>query len=128
MIKTFAMCTCLLVMAAGNHCFAQGHHPETVYLIIDITIKDRELYAKYVELVPSIIKKYGGKYLTRGGKVTQIAGDWNPERIIIIEFKSMQMLQECFQSPEYKKIAPLREQATASRAIMANGIDQTEIW
>jgi hypothetical protein len=28
-----------------------------VYLVIEITIKDRELYSKYVQKVPAIIKR-----------------------------------------------------------------------
>ncbi|MCD6319928.1 MAG: DUF1330 domain-containing protein [Candidatus Desulfofervidaceae bacterium] len=32
--------------------------------------------------VPEIISKYGGRYLTRGGKITPLSGNWNPERII----------------------------------------------
>jgi uncharacterized protein (DUF1330 family) len=37
-----------------------------VYMIIEIKVMDYELYTKYVEKVPEIIKKYGGRYLVRG--------------------------------------------------------------
>ena len=93
----------------------------SVYMIIDIQVKDNEMYSKYIEKVPEIISKYGGRYLTRGGKIIPLTGNWNPERIVLIQVDSIEQLQRCFQSPEYLEIAPLREQATVSRAIIVEG-------
>ena len=93
----------------------------SVYLIIEITVKDRELYSKYVEKVPAIIKEYGGKYLARGGSVTPLMGGWNPERIILIEFGTVEQIHKCFQAKEYLEIAPFREQSTTSRSIIVEG-------
>lgn len=44
------------------------------YLIIEIKVLDRELYSQYIEKVPSVVIKYGGRYLARGGQVTPVAG------------------------------------------------------
>lgn len=90
----------------------------SVYLLIEITVKDREIYSKYVQAVPSIIEKYGGRYLARGGNVTPLMGGWNPERIILIEFDDIEHVHKCFRSPEYLEIAPLREHSTVSRSII----------
>jgi uncharacterized protein (DUF1330 family) len=56
----------------------------SVYLIIEIAVKNREMYLQYVQKVPPIIEKHGGRYLARGGAITPLMGDWNPERIILI--------------------------------------------
>ena len=93
----------------------------SVYMIIQITILNHELYARYVEEVPEIIKKHGGRYLVRGGKVVPMFGNWNPERIILIEFETMEQLRNCFDSPEYLKIAPFRENSTVTNSIIVNG-------
>ena len=69
-------------------------------MIIEIEIKNKELYSKYVENVYDITTKYGGKYLARGGTITPISNNWNPERIIIIEFQNKEQMQKCFQAPE----------------------------
>ena len=95
-------------------------------MIIEVVIQKKEIYSKYVEKVPAIIEKYGGRYLVRGEKITSITGGWNPERIILIEFESMERLRECFQSAEYSEIAPLRKKSTTSKAIVVNGITLTE--
>ncbi len=41
----------------------------SVYSISSINVKDWDAYAEYMKLVPAVIKKYGGKYLVRGGEI-----------------------------------------------------------
>jgi len=91
------------------------------YLIIEIKVLDSDLYSQYVQKVPEVVSNYGGRYLARGGEVTPITGNWNPERVILIEFDSIDQVQRCFQSSEYLELAPLREKSTRSRAIIVQG-------
>jgi uncharacterized protein (DUF1330 family) len=96
-----------------------------VYVMIDICIREqasRTAYEQYIEKVRPIVEKCGGRYLARGGKVTPLAGDWNPERIILIEFPLEEHVERWWNSPEYKAIAGLREQSTLARAIIVEGI------
>jgi uncharacterized protein (DUF1330 family) len=99
-----------------------------VYLIIEIAVKDREMYLQYVERVPAIIEKHGGRYLARGGEITPLMGDWNPERIILIEFDSDDQIKKCFASSEYLEIAPLRENSTISKSIIVEGLESIKSW
>ncbi len=92
-----------------------------VYMITDISVEDEEMYAKYVKEIRAIVEKHGGRYLARGGPITPLAGNWNPERVAIIEFDSLDHVQKCFASEEYQRIACLREQSTQSRAIVVEG-------
>ncbi len=92
-----------------------------VYLIIDVTIIDQEVYAEYVEQVPAVVEKYGGTYLVRGGEVFTLAGGWEPERIVMVEFDAIDQVQEFFASPEYLALASLREQSSTFRAIIVEG-------
>jgi uncharacterized protein (DUF1330 family) len=94
-----------------------------VYAIIEITIHDPETYAKYVEAVRPIVERHGGRYLARGGEVTTIAGGWKPQRLILIGFESKEDYYRCFQSDEYRAVAPFRERATDSRVIVVEGCD-----
>jgi uncharacterized protein (DUF1330 family) len=98
-----------------------------VYLIIEITITDPEIYPRYVAEVFDIVTAYGGRYLVRAGKITPLIGNWQPERMILIEFDSIAQVEKCFGSPEYLELAPLREQATASRALIVEGYSQSRI-
>lgn len=94
----------------------------SVYAIIEIKIKDHATYAKYVEKVRSIVERYNGRYLVRGGgKITPLFGNWNPERIVVIEFPAYEDIKQWLSSSEYKAIATLREKSTITKAIIVEG-------
>jgi uncharacterized protein (DUF1330 family) len=94
-----------------------------VYFIVEIKTNNdfKEAYAKYIEQVRPIVKKYKGRYLVRGGEITPVFGNWNPERMIIIEFPSKGDVERWLNSAEYKEIAALREGSTMTKAIMVEG-------
>ncbi len=94
----------------------------SVYMMVEIMeIRDPETYRSYIEKVKELVVQQGGKYLSRGSNITPISGDWTPKRMILIEFPSMESVQNCFNSTQYREIAPLREKATLSRAIIIEG-------
>ena len=94
-----------------------------VYVIIDITVTDQELYEEYVAQVPVVVEQYGGRYLVRGGEVVALAGGWQPERIVVLEFESSDQAQDYLTSPEYLALADLREKSITSRAIIVPGYE-----
>jgi uncharacterized protein (DUF1330 family) len=91
-------------------------------MIIEIEVKDERVYAEYVKKVRAVVEGHGGRYLVRGGKVSPLSGDWDPERVIIIEFEAMEQVQRCFGSPEYLELAPLRERSAVSKAVVVDGV------
>jgi uncharacterized protein (DUF1330 family) len=93
-------------------------------MILDVEIKNKEVYSEYIDKVYGIVTKHGGRYLVRGGKITPVSSNWNPERIIVIEFQDKQQIQECFQSKEYLDIAYLREQSSVAKAVVVEGCDE----
>jgi len=94
----------------------------SAYMIIEVQVLDPDAYAEYVARVPATVERYGGRYHVRGGRVTPIAGDWTPERVIIVEFPSLDHIRRWLESPEYAELAPIRERATRGRAIAVEGI------
>jgi uncharacterized protein (DUF1330 family) len=91
------------------------------YVLIDIEVQDRSTYLQYIEKARPIVESYGGRYLIRGGNSKTLFGDWNPERIIMIEFPSQENVEKCFQSKEYLAIKHLRENSAKTRAIILEG-------
>jgi len=94
----------------------------SVYMIIDIKVKNRAIYLQYIAKASRIVKRYGGRYIVKSEKITAISGKWTPERIVVIEFPSQEALKKCFRSEEYKSIAPLRERSTISKSIAVKAI------
>lgn len=96
----------------------------TAYVLIEIEVHDRDMYLKYIEKARPIVESCGGHYLVRGGNVTRLYGEWEPERIILIQFPTREDVDRCFGSKEYLKIAHLRENSTVTRSIILEGFEQ----
>lgn len=95
----------------------------SIYMIVEPKeIMDKEKYKEYTQKVPKIIEKFGGRYLTRNGEVSLIEGNWEPERLVIIEFESKDKFETWWNSPEYREIAILRECSAKVNAIVVQGI------
>jgi len=62
----------------------------SAYVIVDIHISDPEGYEEYKELAPAAVAAYGDRYLARGGRTEHLEGDWIPERLVILEFESVE--------------------------------------
>jgi len=59
------------------------------YVIADIDITDPKAYEEYRAKVPAVIAKYGGRYIVRGGKIEQLEGGWQPKRLAVLEFPTL---------------------------------------
>jgi uncharacterized protein (DUF1330 family) len=91
----------------------------SLFFLVEVKeITDDVLYRQYIESATPIIQKYGGEYIVRSEQLHPLSGDWDIIRILLIRFDSMDKLQQCFQSDEYKKIAHLRENSIVSKAIV----------
>lgn len=92
------------------------------YVIVEIEVTDPEGYAAYRELAPPLVKSYGGKYVVRGGQVDVLEGDWQPNRLVILEFPSVEQAKAWWSSAEYSGPKQLRQQTTRSRMIVVEGL------
>ena len=92
------------------------------YVILDITVNDPAKFEDYKKLAPPAIEAYGGKYLVRGGSMEILEGDWKPNRIVILEFQSIEMAKNWINSPEYSDARALRQQTATSHAIVVDGL------
>ena len=100
-----------------------GDEKMAVYVIIDIKVTDPDAYAEYVAKMPAVIMKHGGRYLARGGKITPMGDNWDPERIILLEFPSFEHVKNWMLSPEHTQLTPLRQKSTIGRAIIVEGCE-----
>jgi uncharacterized protein (DUF1330 family) len=93
-----------------------------VYFIVDVKIEDPQTYEEYRKQVKPTMDLYDGKFLARGGATETIEGDWQPERLVIIEFADKEAFQRWYNSPEYSKARAIRFAASTSRAVVLQGI------
>ena len=71
---------------------------------------------------PASLVAYDGKFLTRGGTVENLEGDWKPKRLVILEFPSMEKAKAWWNSPEYTPAKLIRQRASNTQMIVADGI------
>ena len=95
----------------------------SIYVILDLDVHDEEKYLEYQKQVPALIKKYGGRYIVRGGDIMAL-GEWNPARIVILEFPSIEKLQTFISCPEYEPVKQIRDESTTSRIIAVEGCNE----
>ena len=93
------------------------------YVIAEITVTDPEAYKQYAAGVPTILSRYGGKYLVRGGQTVGVEGAAPGGRIVVIEFDSLAAARSFEESPQYQALAPLRHKAADSRVFLAEGVN-----
>ena len=94
----------------------------SAYVIVDITVTDPKRYEDYKKLAPPAIAAYGGKYVVRGGKSEKLEGNWEPNRIVILEFESTEKAKEFINSPEYREARALRHETASSNMIVVEGL------
>ena len=94
----------------------------SVYLVVDIDVKDQDAYEEYRRLAPPIIEKYGGRYLVRGGAATALEGEWDLHRIVVLEFPSAERATAMLTSDEYAPVGEIRHRAADSKIFMVEGV------
>jgi len=91
------------------------------YVIAEIDITDPEAYKEYQVAVPATVDKYGGRFLVRGGRIVAKDGGWDPKRVIVIQFPSIEAAEKWYHSAEYAPLLDIRLKATKSRLIITEG-------
>ena len=92
------------------------------YLVVDVRRTDRERAARYSALSGPNVEQHGGRYLARGGATLVLEGDWDPDRLVVIEFDSVEAAREWYDSPDYTDIRALREGAGEWRMVVVESV------
>ena len=91
------------------------------YIIVDVQVTDPIAYDRYRASVPETLAAFGGKFIVRGGHAETLEGDWQPNRIVVIEFESVAKAKEWWGSQEYAAPKLLRQSASITRMIVVEG-------
>jgi uncharacterized protein (DUF1330 family) len=91
------------------------------YVIVDIEIKDPVRYEEYRRIAPPSIAAYGGRYLVRGGAVGILEGAWQPQRLIVLEFATLEQARAWWASPEYAPAKALRQASAHTDMVVVGG-------
>lgn len=92
------------------------------YWIGRVDVTDPERYKAYVAANAEPFRKFGARFLVRGGQFEAVEGACR-SRNVVIEFPSFQAALDCWHSPEYKKAMELRLPVSTIDLIVIEGYE-----
>ncbi|HEX7020579.1 MAG TPA: DUF1330 domain-containing protein [Gemmatimonadaceae bacterium] len=92
------------------------------YVIAHIDVKDPIRYEDYKKMSPVSITKYGGRFIARGGRTESLEGEWQPKRLVILEFPSVERAKEWWASAEYADAKALRQATSTGDLVVVEGL------
>ena len=94
----------------------------SAYVLSSIKVNNPDNYKEYVTKVKSIVEKFGGEYIVRGGANITVEGSWEHPRTVVIKFPSYDKAIEWYNSVEYKPIKQIRLDNAQSNGMIIEGI------
>ncbi|HVN21402.1 MAG TPA: DUF1330 domain-containing protein [Dongiaceae bacterium] len=92
------------------------------YFFVDIReIKDAAKMGEYRSRVATTVEKFGGRYVVRGGPFEVVEGTYQPVRLAMLEFPSMDQARRWYDSEAYRDLKRLRLTATVSNGFFMTG-------
>ena len=92
-------------------------------MLVDIETTDPDAAARYRELSGPSVARHGGRFIVRGGATRVLEGTWDPERLVVIEFPSMAVATEWYDSDDYCEAREVRAGAGTWRMVAVEGVD-----
>jgi uncharacterized protein (DUF1330 family) len=94
------------------------------YVIVETDIQDPEQYDRYRAASPGAVHSGGGRFVVRGGELAVLEGDWNPSRLVVLEFPDLEAARRWYGSAEYQDVKRLRDGAANLRMVAVQGLDE----
>ena len=82
------------------------------YVIVEMNVSDPERYREYMAAAPATVKAAGGEYLVRGGRQETLEGDWQPHRVAVLRFPTVEAAKSWYDGETYRQVRSKRAGAT----------------
>ena len=92
------------------------------YWIAHVDVSDPEGYKQYVALNAKAFAKYKAKFLVRGGTSVTKSGATRA-RHVVLEFDSYETALACYESPEYREAAAVRDKYSKADVVVVEGYE-----
>lgn len=94
----------------------------TAYVIFDVNIRDPRQYQEFMSGVKPALEAAGAKYLARGGAHKVYEGDWEPRRIVLLEFPSVAAWESFYSGATYQGLKSIRDACSSARLVSVEGL------
>jgi uncharacterized protein (DUF1330 family) len=93
------------------------------YVIFDVEIRDPARYQEFMTGVKPALEAAGARYLARGGAHKVYEGDWEPRRIVLLEFPSIEVWETFYNGPTYQGLKTIRDECSSARLVSVVGLE-----
>ena len=94
----------------------------SAYIIANVDVKNPQQYEEYKRLSTIAMKAHGAEVCIRGGAVDVLEGDWNPGRLVLLKFPSVDQARKFNASVEYDAARKAREGVAVMRMVLVEGV------
>jgi len=92
------------------------------YIIFDVEVTDPTLADDYLKLANESLTPFQSKTIVHAGALEVLDGDWEPERVVVVEFESMEQARQWYMSPAYTKAKDILRRAASVKVILVEGV------
>jgi uncharacterized protein (DUF1330 family) len=91
------------------------------YAIVLLDITDDARYREYARRATAIEQRYGAVSLVASAATEVVDGSWPAERVVVIEFPSIDEARAWYTDLNYQDLIPMRHRATTSTVLLVDG-------
>tara|TARA_R110002020_G_scaffold343680_2_gene558012 strand:+ start:181 stop:465 length:285 start_codon:yes stop_codon:yes gene_type:complete len=88
------------------------------FVIVEVDIIDPEKYNDYKQLTPATVSAFGGKFVLRGNPVTVLEGEWEHERLVMLQFPTKEKAEAWYNSEGYQHAKSVRAGAAKAKFLL----------
>ncbi|MBW8189791.1 DUF1330 domain-containing protein [Neiella marina] len=93
----------------------------SAYVVVDVAIDNREKYQQYVQQITPTVAACGGRYLACDADIQVLSGDWQPNRLVMMEFPDKATAEHWATCREYAPIHALRNRYAKANMVIIDG-------
>lgn len=90
-------------------------------IIANVRVTNPQQYEEYKRWSSAAMQAHGAEVLARGGATEVLEGHWQPDRVVVLRFPSVDAARAFHDSPEYRKARAAREGAAIMRMVVVEG-------
>lgn len=93
------------------------------YLIVELVeMTDADAFAEYRRKIGTVMNEYDGAFLSVGGNLQLLEGEWHPRVVAIVQFPTMDHIRDAYDSPDQIPLRELRRRAGRFNFVAVDGV------
>jgi uncharacterized protein (DUF1330 family) len=93
------------------------------YVIADVReVRDADALIEYRRRNTDVVAAHGGRFVVRGGESVVLEGEWDTQRVVVIEFPDAAAARGWYESAGYAPLKKLRQGASDTSIILVEGV------